>query len=280
MMNLRIPSDSHQNLLCLLADILQVLIAHRLHFPARFGKQGEDMKCCVCNNEITFGSYLFDSFGNAAHRHHLIEHCPACDRIIGQNSSQGKVSYSDGRFLCGHCYKFENPVQETKQIEQAYFYAQKLLTEKGFYFPKKIKISLVSRDVFAEAGYPNSVMGLNTSQISLFEQKHQIKILFGLPSVMSSGIIAHELLHVWQHSKGLYPEKTVCEGLCELGAGLVYKRTKTQLGQHLFESLEKNMIAVYSDGFKTMRHLLETNGWQSVRDFVKDNSNKQSSIHI
>ena len=238
------------------------------------------MKCCICNKEIIFGSYLLDSFGNAAHSNHSIEHCPACNRIIGQNSSQGKVSYSDGRFLCGHCYNFENPVQETKQIEQAYFNAHKLLTEKGFDFPKNIKVSLVSRDVFAEAGYPISVMGLNTSQIGLFGQTHQIKVLFGLPFSMCSGVIAHELLHVWQHSKGFYPEQMVCEGLCELGAGLVYKRTKTQLGQHLFENIEKNMIAVYSDGFKTMRHLLENNGWQAVRDFVKDNSNKHSSIHI
>lgn len=219
---------------------------------------------------------MLDSYGNAAHGNHSFEHCPACDRIIGKNSSYGKISYSDGRFLCGHCFKYENPVQGTKQIEQAYFNAHKLLSEKGFDFPtNNIKITLVSRDVFAEAGYPISVMGLNTSKISLFGQTHQIKILFGMPFTMSSGVIAHELLHVWQNSKGLHPEETFCEGLCELGAGLVFKRTKTQLGQHLFENIEKNMITVYSEGFKAMRRLLENNGWQAVRDFVKENSNKQ-----
>jgi len=237
------------------------------------------MKCCICDTDIFFGAFYIDSWGNAAHGHHVIEHCPACDRIIGQSSSLGKINYSDGRFLCGHCFKFENPVQETKQIELAYFNARKLLSEKGFDFPKKIKVSLVSREVFGEAGYPDTVLGMNTSQIGILEQTHHVKVLFGLPLTLCSGVIAHEILHVWQHDKGLNPEPMICEGLCELGAGLVYKRTKTPLGERLFENIEKNMIAVYSDGFKAMRNLLETKGWQAVRDHVKENSKKHSFIN-
>jgi hypothetical protein len=237
------------------------------------------MKCCICDEEIFQGTYLFDAWGNVAHNYHVLELCPACNRIIGQ-SSLGKVSYSDGRFLCGHCFKYENPVQEPTQIEQAYFYARNQLIEKGFDFPKNIKVSLVSRQVFLEAGLPDSVMGLNTSQLGLFEQTHHLKVLYGLPFVQCSGVIAHELLHTWQNHKRLHAEPMVCEGLCELGTGLIYKRSKTQLSQHLFESLERNMIAVYSEGFKTMRHLLETKGWQAVRDFVKENSNQHSFFNF
>ncbi|MCF8267074.1 MAG: protein DA1 [Ignavibacteriales bacterium] len=232
------------------------------------------MKCCVCNGLI-IGKYYSDLWGNAAHATHVIERCPACGRLIGESSSHGKITYSDGRFLCGNCFKFENPVQNPELIEQAYFNARKLLSEKGFDFPKNIKVSLVSSEVFSEEGYSESILGLNTSLLSLMERKHHVRILYGLPFTLTSGVIAHEILHVWQHEKGLKPEPMICEGLCELGAGLVYKRTKTPLGERLFANIEKNMLSVYSKGFMTMRSLLESKGWPAVRKYVFENSQNQ-----
>ena len=92
-------------------------------------------------------------------------------------------------------------MQEPIQIERAYFNARNKLIEKGFHFPKNIKVSLVSRQVFVDAGLPETVMGLNTSQMGLFDQTHHVKVLYGLPFIQSSGVIGHELLHIWQNQE-------------------------------------------------------------------------------
>ncbi|MEI6681651.1 MAG: protein DA1 [Bacteroidota bacterium] len=234
------------------------------------------MQCSICNKAVESGRYYHDPFGNYAHADHEIESCPVCTRIIGKSSSRGKVEYSDGRFICGLCYGFEKPVKEEKTLTRAFLHAKTLLREKGFDFPQNIEVSLVSGAVFNEAGYSPSMMGLNTSQIGLFESRHDIKVLWGLPFLHTSGILAHEMLHVWQNCKGITPDEYISEGLCELGAGLIYKRSGTALGQILFNNLETNMIAVYSTGFKTMKKLLETRGWQAVREYVI-NSNSSTN---
>lgn len=235
------------------------------------------MNCSICNTEIGAGQYFYDSYGHFAHSHHSIEYCPICQRIIGKYSSNGKTEYSDGRFICGFCNQNEKPVRETSQLNQIYFAALGLLKEKGFEFPKNIKVSLVSMEVFREAGYPPTIYGLNTSQVGVFEVKHHVKVLWGLPMLLCTGVVAHELLHVWQNSEGLKPETTISEGLCELGAALVYKRSGSKLGELLFSNTEKNLITEYSEGFKIMKHLLEKHGWQSVRDYVTKNSKKTFS---
>lgn len=236
------------------------------------------MECCICKNQIESGNYYYDVYGNFAHAHHNVEHCPVCHRIIGTYSSQGKVIYSDKRFICAYCDQNESPVKDTDQLNRSYFEAISLLKEKGFDFSTNIKVLLVSQDIFTELGYATSTLGLNVTKKSYSKvQSHEISILWGLPYILCTGILAHELLHVWQNTKGLKPDNMICEGMCELGSGLVYKRNKTKLGEVLFDNIEKNMELTYSEGFKFMKTLLENQGWNAVRDYVSKNSVKQKS---
>lgn len=238
------------------------------------------MECCICEKQIESGNYYYDVYGNVAHGHHSnVEYCPVCRRLIGTHSSNGKVKYSDKRYICGYCDENESPVKEIRQLNRSYFEAITLLKEKGFDFPSNIKVFLVSQDVFTELGYAPTTLGLNVTKKSYSKvQSHEISVLWGLPYLLCTGVLAHELLHVWQNTKGLKPDNLICEGMCELGSGLVYKRNKTKLGQVLFDSIEKNMELTYSDGFKFMKTLLENQGWNAVKQYVSRNSVKQKSF--
>jgi len=236
------------------------------------------MNCCICNKVINPGEqYIIDVHGNRAHAHHCIEVCPVCERMIGEVSSYGKIVYPDGRYICGNCYMNNNPVIDKKLLEQAFFNAKHLLQEKGYNFPK-ITIHLASKDEFIQLGCHNETLGLTTSRISIGKETHQIQILYGLPILLSTGIIAHELLHSWLNRNGLRPEPVICEGLCELGAALVYKRVNTPFGKFLFRKLERNMLFIYSEGFKMMKNILETDGWEATREYVKNNSKNHNRI--
>jgi hypothetical protein len=181
------------------------------------------------------------------------------------------MTFSDGRVLCGYCYKHEAPVMSRESLEKSYFHARNLLNDKGFAFPRKIKVSLVSKDYFTKQGLHSS-WGQAISYIGGMEQRHEIKVMIGLPFIMCCAIMAHEMLHVWQNTHGLRPEPEICEGLCELGSALVYKRAKTPLSNVLLNNLENNLALIYSQGFLKMKEILVKEGWEATRLYVKQNS--------
>jgi hypothetical protein len=231
------------------------------------------MICCICNSVILTGEqYRYDEHGNTTHVYHKDpDCCPVCDRLIGKFSSNGKITYPDGRYICGFCAN-ENPVNNMEILKQAFFYAKNLLQEKGFEFPKVV-VCLASKNDFIRLGYHNG-LGLTSSWVTIGQGKHKIRVLYGLPMLLTTGVLAHELLHVWQNSRGLSPEPVISEGLCELGSGLIYQRSKNNvlLGKLLFQKLETNRLSTYSEGFKFMKNMLENYGWQAVREYVKQNS--------
>jgi len=231
-------------------------------------------RCSICNAWVIPGeTYYYDDHNNVCHTYHNgIEFCPICNRLIGESSSNGKVTYHDGRFICGYCHKFENPVHDRIKLKEAFLHSKLLLQGKGFEFPP-VNVDFASQIDFSGSGYSEGTIGITVSHLSTAQQCHKIKILFGLPKVMCSAVLGHELLHVWLNEENLKPEVNVMEGFCELGAGLIYKRTDSALSKRLFQNLEKNTYVTYSEGFKKMKYLLESSGgWQAVRNFVKDNS--------
>jgi len=225
-------------------------------------------KCSVCNSWIfPLQEYYLDTYGNAYHTYHKAEHCPICDRVIGQNSSNGKIVYQDGRFICGHCHQNERPVMDRNCLKESFLSAKGLLMQKGFSFPGIVVTFASITDFCSE-----NTLGMTKFKIEGGKKEHNIQILYGLPMVMSSSVLAHELLHCWLNDQNLKPDNVTMEGLCELGAGLVYKRSNSSLGNLLFQRLESNMITTYSDGFIKMKTMLETHGWDAVRNYVGNNS--------
>ena len=124
--------------------------------------------------------------------------------------------------------------------------------------------------------------------------EHEIVLLRSLPELQFRGVLAHELLHVWLNEAGLSPAHApqLVEGFCNLGSWLIYKReaarhearpqalqrhsplarhphtrkeqTNAALANVLLQQLQQDPDVVYGDGYRTMRQILQQQGWHGV----------------
>ncbi|KAG1654605.1 hypothetical protein FOA52_009531 [Chlamydomonas sp. UWO 241] len=88
-----------------------------------------------------------------------------------------------------------------------------------------------------------------------------ILVMYGLPRLLTGGILAHELMHAWlrmRHVSNLKPQ--VEEGLCQLMAMLWLDHQHARLGgdamqerllSHFAYQIREDVSTVYGDGFRT-----------------------------
>lgn len=90
--------------------------------------------------------------------------------------------------------------------------------------------------------------------------KHTIYIFDYLPKIKFAGVLAHEMLHAWQHEKGISMPPMLTEGFCNLGSYVVYAAINTELSRHLMKSLEEDTDPVYGDGFRNVLEVYRKEG--------------------
>ena len=232
----------------------------------------EPVKCIICGEDI-IGRYTIDSLNQAAHESHKIAFCFSCGRIIVKNS----IILSDGRQLCEFCQP--SIVQTTKQIEWVDKKVREILAKVGIdNIPKNVPIEIVdSYQLMKIQG--NKEIDVNQRGLAicnkitgngLTKTEHKVCILDHLPKIAFAGILAHELLHVWQNSKGITPPNDICEGFCDLGSYAVYSVINNPSALHFIEQLDKSDNPVYGDGYRKVKQYLDQNGWQALIAKIKN----------
>lgn len=235
-------------------------------------------RCDVCGKPIE-GQYIVDSWGNKSHLKHENElsYCESCNRIISKNTSEGGVTYSDGRSMCGICRK--SAVFDSHTAEEYLNKAKSLLYEMGFDgFPKEIRINLVDRDKVIKAVGPElgkKTKGFTESRVKTFgpitiASTHKISILFGLPETEFLGVMAHELIHVWLSYHEILLPRDETEGFCNLGSREVYSRDGSPFSKVMLEKMAVDDDPVYGNGYRKMLAKLEEKGWDVLLIDVKN----------
>ncbi|MGV3522901.1 MAG: protein DA1 [Candidatus Sericytochromatia bacterium] len=229
--------------------------------------------CAICQQPLK-GKYLFDPWGHKAHVKHGGQRtlsCGVCARLVSQATSQGGIQYGDGRVVCGICRLTE--VTETTAIAQIKTYVLAQLRSVGFdYIPDYIAVNLADQHTLNQRlgagrsanshGYTKTIEKRVNGQLT---REHSIFILHGLPRLVFSGVLAHELLHVWLNDRGIHhwPEREI-EGFCNLGTALVYQNDDTPLAQVLLKRMEDDPSPVYGEGFRRQRARLQQLGWLAM----------------
>lgn len=241
-----------------------------------------ELECCICREGL-FGKVIHDSWGNSAHLGHPIAFCNSCDRILSPKGSGGAFKYSDGRFICGYCKKMA--ITEGVEANRSRRKVQSLLESKGFQgIPKNINVVLAHSQVLSNHSRKSRTAGLTLSHYHFADYKrvgitHQIGILFGLPKVEFEGVLAHELLHVWQHENGIKFSPSYREGLCELGSYLIYSEDSSELARHLLKKMFESKDPVYGIGFRIMLKKLEQWNWKRLQnEIIKNKHGFEESI--
>ena len=225
--------------------------------------------CDVCKLPIE-GNYLKDEWGNKMHEHHNNSEkifCDSCGKILTNN----KIRYDDERYVCSKCHEIS--IDSSEKAIKGLKNVINLLKEKGIkYNNPAIRVFLTSQNYIntnSDHIGVGKLRGLCKTQIIGNSLNHKIYILNGLPEIEYNGVLAHELLHAWMFENSIALSNDKCEGFCNLGSALVYKRSNTKLGNILFNNLENDKDPIYGNGFREMKRVLENKGWEFLIKYVK-----------
>lgn len=238
--------------------------------------------CCLCTQPLS-GKVLQDTWNNRAHLHHKITFCSSCDRILSKYSSAGAYRYSDGRMICGLCKKIS--ITDSVSANRSRRKVQEQLEAVGFRdIPKGLKVVLSHAHALSAHSHKSHTAGLTLTHFHFEKHRrtgisHQIGILSGLPRVEFEAVLAHEMLHVWQHENGVKFSPMYREGLCELGGYLIYTEDDSDLSRHFIQKMMNNKDPIYGNGFRLMHKKLEQWGWQGlIREVLKNKRGWEASL--
>lgn len=77
------------------------------------------------------------------------------------------------------------------------------------------------------------------------------------------------MLHLWQYKHQLNPRPEICEGFCNLGSYEVLKSIGTEVALSRITHLEKDPDPIYGEGFRKVKSVYDTGGWQAVITKIK-----------
>lgn len=210
------------------------------------------MKCSICNTDIS-GRYWIDAWGQTICADHKMNHCSSCGRFVKPTDTH----LTDGRCLCAYC--LPSVVRLPEHIVWVETRVRSILASHGIPdIPKDIPIRLVSPTEMSKlAGFKQinlSQPGLTriAKSMGLFVShcSYNIYLFDHLPKIQFAGVLAHELLHVWQNERGISLSPKYAEGFCNVGSYVVYSSINTELSRCLIKRLEEDTDPVYGDGFR------------------------------
>lgn len=210
--------------------------------------------------------------------------CNSCHRTISKQTSTSGYIYKDGRAICSICRvtAIENGIRANRSRRRVLDF----LDRQGFQnIPKNVEIVLSSKTGLSSHSRHVGTQGLTLTQSHFKAHQrtgmtHQIGILYGLPQIEFEGILAHELLHVWQNEHDIKLSPMHTEGLCNLASYAIYLSQPSALSTHLITQLLKNPDPIYGNGFRLMKKKWEDAGGfpQLILEISKNKNGFEQSL--
>lgn len=217
------------------------------------------MKCLICNMAIS-GRYWIDAWQQTICGCHKVEYCSSCGRFVKPTD----LHLSDGRCLCSFCQP--SVVSLPQHVEWVEKRVRSILSSQGVLdVPQDITIKIVTPMEMAKLNGKGQInllqpgLACTSKTVGLFVSrcKHTIYIFDYLPKIKFAGVLAHEMLHAWQHEKGISMSPMFTEGFCNLGSYVVYAAINTELSQLFMKNLEEDTDPIYGDGFRKVLEIYQ-----------------------
>ena len=221
--------------------------------------------CGICQSPIS-GQYLFNSWGDTVCAVHLGEYpmCEYCDRLAAQPLNGRSVHYNDGRDVCGNCEA--RAVHTGSEVRALLDTVRQALLVWGIKIDRELELEPIDKTEMLEV---NSAIGREAWGYTDFKQttsfwglvksdEIKVYVLSRLPREMLLGVLAHELMHVWQFANApVAMDPALNEGSCEYAAYLVLRDRSDPYVRYYQEAQQSSDDPLYGGGFR------------SVRDYVK-----------
>ncbi|MBM3325735.1 MAG: hypothetical protein FJY65_01955 [Calditrichaeota bacterium] len=227
--------------------------------------------CDVCGEPL-IDSAFSDFWGNRFHIRHSHEFpvCMVCGRLVTRDG----VELERNRWVCSVCAQ-----TSVTQPEKARMLLETVRDDMASFgivvATLGLRIELVSAerlpgvksapgsDPFAAARWDNGKHAPGDERATIF-------ILSGLPEDFFRGVIAHELMHIWQHENDADDlPQDLKEGSANWASSLIYSRIGTLRGRFFINSYEKSTDADYGAGYRKIAKYADSHGVQAVLEFLK-----------
>jgi hypothetical protein len=238
------------------------------------------LRCTLCREKIE-GTYIAGYWGDTYHPSHKTDSpsCDFCGRFLRTPLEGGAVRYDDGRYLCGSCHA--SAVTTEKQVKDLAFEVSERLRRFGIDVDvDKISIQVVGAEKMGQINYysQHKLTGSTTCREVVEAPGRttyeyiQVYILYGMPRVQMTAVIAHELMHVWQLLNGrLKIYQTLAEGSCQYASYLVLEEIPGGMSEYVIHTITEDKDKVYSEGFRRVSRYVEANGISSWLTLLKNN---------
>lgn len=216
--------------------------------------------CYFCHKRIN-GQYYFDWAKHticASHIHNIIK-CASC----GQFCNSGAKDIGLNMKICAHCQKYRierddsgaiaqfiNNIYQTSPIGRVTHWRLMMVDAEKLYMKTKNKNS---RGIAQAVG----------SDYTIFIFRELSRVAF-------AQVLAHEMLHVFQYTKHIYPPKSLCEGFCNLGSYVILAQINNAEAQAAIDNMKNNPDSIYGEGFRQMLSVYETGGWEAAIQQIRN----------
>ena len=227
-------------------------------------------RCVICDKPL-LGSCRVDKWGQKVCVDHELLFCTCCGRI----TRPADVHLPDGRNVCSFC--IGRTVRKPEHIEWVYSRVQDIFERNFLTLPGKIPEEIVTSEQmlshYSKPTHTGTVpSGLTVSGgVALFgmPMKHKVYMLDYQHKVLFGGVLAHELLHVWQNEHRIKLPPHYSEGFCNLGSYLFYKYIDNELSQQHAQWMLENPDPIYGDGFRQVKAIFESEGGRNLEKTIE-----------
>ena len=237
--------------------------------------------CAVCGKPV-IGRCRVDQWGQYFHEDCEFKPCINCGRVVPLND----LHLPHNRQVCSHC--IDKVVRKDTHIQWVYDRVQEIFAKNFLSLPGRIPVEIVTPEHILKLSRKNYggrfPSGLTVSGgVGFFGAKmhHNVYMLDYQHKVVFGGVLAHELLHVWQNEHRVSLPPKFSEGFCNLGTYLFYTYLNNELSTMLAERMMKDPDPIYGEGFREVKQIFETEGENNLEktiEILQRRANSSKSI--
>lgn len=231
-------------------------------------------RCDICGEALDDAA-ITDFWGTRFHPRHAKEFkiCVVCGRLIVRD---GREIEAD-RWMCPICCA--TSVVTLERSRELLEIVREQLASTGIVVRTLgLRIVLETSDQLREGRRPgasataHAYAGIkwNKGSDKIGDETATLKVLTNLPEDLMRGVIAHELMHIWQHENGVDTAPLEYrEGSANWASSLIYGQLRNERGRYFIGGLEKSNDPLYGVGYREVAKYADTHGVVGVLQMLK-----------
>lgn len=231
-------------------------------------------RCDICGEALDKAA-ITDFWGTRFHPKHAKEFkiCVVCGRLIVRDGREIEPE----RWMCPICS--QTSVETPEKARELLELVREQLASTGIVVKTLgLRIQLETSEQLREGRRPganataHAYAGIkwNKGTTKQGDETAILKVLTSLPEDLMRGVIAHELMHIWQHENGVDTAPLAHrEGSANWASSLIYGQLRNERGRYFIGGLEKSNDPLYGIGYREVAKYADSHGVEGVLQMLQ-----------